>query len=64
MAKEYSQNGSTNAESISDEEISLAIRYLDPEPRRIAPDALAVLAVLITVLFLCAISIALWLRAL
>lgn len=64
MAKEYSQNRSADLESISDEEISLTIGYLDPEPRRIAPDVLAVLAVLITVLFLCASSIVLWLRAL
>ena len=64
MEKGYSENRSTNTEAISDKEISLAIRYLDPEPRRIAPDVLAVMAVLIIVLFLCAVSIALWLRGL
>jgi hypothetical protein len=58
MAKEYSENRSTKAESSSDEEISLAIRYLDPEPKRNAFDTLAFIAFFI-VLFLCAILIAL-----
>jgi len=64
MAKEYSENRSTNAESISDEEISLAILYLDPEPKGNAFDISAFIAVFIIVLFLCAILIALRLRGL
>jgi len=63
---DYFENRSRNIESISNEEISLAIRYLDPEPERTAKasDTLAFIAVFVTVCFLCAILISLRLRGL
>jgi len=61
MSKDHFEIGST-FESISDEEISLAIRYLDPEPRRNMSEGIAFLAVCIIVLFVYAVFIALSLR--
>jgi len=63
---DYFENRSRNIESISDEEISLAIRYLDPEPERRAnaSDTLAFIAVFMIVCFFCAILISLRLRGL
>jgi hypothetical protein len=66
VPEDYFERKSRKIESISDEEIRLAIRYLDPEPQRRAngSDASAFIAVFMIVCFLCAILISLRLRGL
>jgi hypothetical protein len=60
VPEDYLKDRPTKAASISDEEISLAIRYLDPEPRQNTSSALAFVAVFIIVFFVFAILF--WLR--
>jgi hypothetical protein len=59
MSKEYSQERRTKLESLSDEEIKLALQYLEPELKRDACGILAFVVVLAIFLFLCAILVSL-----
>ena len=58
MSKKHWQNRFPDVESISDEEISLVIRYLDPDVKPKKPDVTVFIAVLGAAILLC--TIVLW----
>jgi len=60
MAKKHSQNRFPDLESISDEEISLAILYLDPDIKVERPNTTFVVALLAVAILL--VAIILWLH--
>ena len=64
MSKEYGETRVSKTESVSDEDVRLAIRYLDPEMEQNTSEALACIAIFTIVLFLCAILVSLHFRGL
>jgi hypothetical protein len=64
MAKQNWQQRTADSESISDQEIWFAIRYLDPEISRQPSNVTAFVALLAVIIVLCAICVSLHLRGL
>ena len=59
MSKEYGEAKVSKTEFVSDEDVRLAIRYLDPEMEQNESEALACIAMFTIVLFFCAILVSL-----
>ena len=64
VSKAGPQKGIQDAESISDEEVWLIIRYLDPDVRRNIGDATPFVALVVVILTICVVWYSLHLRGL